>query len=255
VSDRQRRSGRRIRRWLRGRRRAASPPPTPRLIDEAVRAVAGLARARIRPDHPWLTEYANLLSEEWVGENLDHHRELVQLVEEFAQREAGGRTPRLLEAGAGSAAFSLALSRRNYDVTAVDCDPLMVLRAQHISAHLGGYARIQCLDLRDLAPFRDAWFDVVFSQGTLEHFDNATIRALLEQQLRVGRTVVFSVPSVHWPTRDFVNERKMTADEWKVVLQQVDAELLHLSYYQRGDLHVLAALTRNAGGPDARAAR
>ena len=241
-----RRIGRRIRRWLRGRTRPAQPPPVQSLIDDAVRAVADLARARIRSDHPWLTEYANLLSEDWLAKNLEHHRELVQLVEDFAQRAAGGRTPRLLEAGAGSAAFSLVLSRRNYDVTAVDSDPLMVLRAQHISAHLGGYARVLCLDLRDLEPFRDGFFDVVFSQGTFEHFDNASIRALLDQQLRVGRYVVFSVPSAHWPTRDFVNERKMTTDEWKVVLQQVDAELLHLSYYHRGDLHVLAALTRTS---------
>ncbi len=241
-----RRIGRRIRHWLRGQPRPAQPRPVQALIDEAVRAVADQARARIRPDHPWLTEYANLLSEDWLAENFEHHRELVQLVEELAQRAAGGRTPKLLEAGAGSAALSLALSRRNYDVTAVDSDPLMVLRAQHISAHLGGYARVLCLDLRELEPFRDGYFDVVFSQGTLEHFDNASIRALLDQQLRVGRYVVFSVPSNHWPTRDFVNERKMTTDEWKVLLQQVDAELLHLSYYHPGDLHVLAALARTA---------
>ena len=241
-----RRTGRRIRDWLRSGKRPAQPPAVQKLIDDAVKAVARLARARIRPDHPWLTEYENGLSEDWLVENMEHHRELVQMVEEFAQRAAGGRTPRLLEAGAGSAAFSLMLSRRNYAVTAIDSDPLMVLRAQYISAHLGGYARIQCLDLRDLEPFRDDFFDVVFSQGTFEHFDNAAIYALLDQQLRVGRYVVFSVPSVHWPTRDFVNERKMTADDWKVLLQEVDAELLHLSYYRPGDLHVLVALTRSS---------
>jgi SAM-dependent methyltransferase len=241
VSDRERlrrrRPIRRLRAWL-GQR----PRSPHRLVDDAVRAVAGVARARIRADHPWLTEYPNLLSEAWVAENLEHHRELVQLVEELAARAAGARTPRLLEAGAGSAAFSLALSRRNYDVTAVDSDPLMVLRAQHISSHLGGYARIQCLDLRQLDAIADGWFDVVFSQGTLEHFDNPAIRDLLAAQLRIGRYVVFSVPSVFWPTRDFVNERKMSLDEWKALLQSVDAELLHLAYYQRGDLHVLAAL-------------
>jgi SAM-dependent methyltransferase len=245
MSDRENRPLRRLRRWWRDRRRPMQPAPQ-RVVDDAVRAVAELARARLRNDHPWLTEFPNLLSEAWVEENLEHHRELVQLVEELAARAAGGRTPRLLEAGAGSAAFSLALSRRNYEVTAIDSDPLMVLRAQHISNHLGGYARIQCLDLRQLDPIRDGWFDVVFSQGTLEHFDNAAIRELLDMQLRIGRYVVFSVPSIFWPTRDFVNERKMSLDEWKVVLESVDADLLHLSYYHAGNLHVLAALARGA---------
>jgi SAM-dependent methyltransferase len=239
---------RRLRRWWRERLLPREQPPQ-RILDDAVCAVAGLARARLRDDHPWLTEFPNLLSESWVEENLEHHRELVQLVEELAARAAGGRTPRLLEAGAGSAAFSLALSRRNYEVTAIDSDPLMVLRAQHISSHLGGYAQIQCLDLRQLDAIRDGWFDVVFSQGTLEHFDNAGIRELLDAQLRIGRYVVFSVPSIFWPTRDFVNERKMSLDEWKAVLQSIDADLLHLSYYQKGDLHVLAALARSSPQP------
>ena len=204
-----------------------------------------MARERLRPDHPWLSEYSNLLSERFITDNMEHHIRFVELVEELAHTAAAGRTPRLLEAGAGSAAFALAFSRRNFDVTAVDNDPLMVLRAQHIAGRLGGYVRILCMDLADLALLAPRSFDVVFSQGTFEHFDNDTIVAYLNQQLHVGCYVVFSVPSLFWPNRDFLNERKMTTDEWKVILERVDADLLHLSYYHKGDLHVLAALTRS----------
>jgi hypothetical protein len=153
------------------------------------------------------------------------------------------RAPRLLEARSGSAAFALVFSRRSYEVWAVDSDPLMVLRAQHVSARLGGFARIVCTDLHDLGRLRPDAFDLGFSQGTLEHFANGEIRALLARQLGVARHVVFSVPSVQWPRRDFLNERKMSLDEWKSVLAGMDAELVQLTSYQQGR-HVLAALRR-----------
>jgi SAM-dependent methyltransferase len=214
-----------------------------RALRRAAHAIDGLARARLRPDNPWLTEYQNLLSEEFLAENVAHHQPFVELVEELAAVAAPGRAPRLLEAGAGSAAFALVFSRRNYEVWAVDSDPLMVLRAQHVSARLGGFARIVCMDLHDLGRLRPDAFDVAFSQGTLEHFPNDEIHALLARQLDVARHVVFSVPSVQWPSRDFLNERKMSLDEWKSVLAGVDAELLELTSYQQGR-HVLAALRR-----------
>jgi hypothetical protein len=122
----------------------------------------------------------------------------------------------------------------------------MVLRARHISDHLGGYARLVCMNLHDLDWLRPDAFDVAFSQGTLEHFDNATIRAVLVRQLGVARHVVFSVPSIHWPTRDFVNERKMSLAEWKEILAGVDADVLNLGTYFQ-DRHVLAALRRREG--------
>jgi hypothetical protein len=219
--------------------------PEARALRDAARAIDRLARARLRPDHPWLSEYGNLLSEDFLAENVAHHQPFVELVEELAAGAAPGRVPRLLEAGAGSAAFALVFSRRSYEVMAIDSDPLMVLRAQHVSARLGGFARIVCMDLHDLGWLRPDAFDVAFSQGTLEHFTNDEIRTLLARQLEVARHVVFSVPSLHWPNRDFVNERKLSVDDWKAVLSGVDADLLELSSYRQGQ-HVLAALRRLA---------
>lgn len=180
-------------------------PSDARELGRAARAVDRLVRARLRPDYPWLSEYGNLIGEPFLAENVAHHQPFVALIEEIAAGAPAGRAPRLLEAGAGSAAFALCLSRRNYEVVAVDSDPLMVLRAQHLSAQLGGFARIVCMDLHDLGWLRPDAFDVAFSQGTLEHFANDEIHALLARQLEVARHVVFSVPSLHWPSRDFVN--------------------------------------------------
>jgi hypothetical protein len=89
-----------------------------RQVERAVRAIAWLARARLSPAHPWLTEFENLLSEDFLTENAAQHRPLIELVEELAAVGTAGRTPRLLEAGMGSGAFALHFSRRRYDVVA-----------------------------------------------------------------------------------------------------------------------------------------
>lgn len=43
-----------------------------------------MARERLRPDHPWLSEYSNLLSERFITDNMEHHKRFVELVEELA---------------------------------------------------------------------------------------------------------------------------------------------------------------------------
>lgn len=100
------------------------------------------------------------------------------------------------------------------------------------------------MDGRDLLLFKERSFDVAFSQGTLEHFDNDTIRRFLEAQLHVARAVVFCVPSRFRPHRDFGNERKMTLEEWRTVLEGCGVRIEHLEYYPQDRWHVAAAVTR-----------
>ncbi|HXG62365.1 MAG TPA: class I SAM-dependent methyltransferase [Planctomycetota bacterium] len=207
-------------------------------------ALLSMLASFIDPTFPWLTEYTHEITEEFVLENARHHAFFVELVEKYARRAAGERTPRLLDFGAGSGTLSIVFSQRNYDVVAIDNDPIMVARARRIAQRLGGYARILCMDGLDLPLMKEGSFDVAFSQGTLEHFDNDTIRKFLQAQLHVARFVVFSVPSFFWPHHDFGNERKMTLEEWRTILDDCGVRIDHLSYYQQDHWHVAAAVTR-----------
>lgn len=227
----------RVEREGRGGEPAGGVPP-------ADPALVALLASFVDPTFPWLTEYTHDITEEFLLENVRHHAYFVDLVERYARAAAGSRIPRLLDFGAGSGSLSIALSQRNYEVVAIDNDPLMVARARQTARRLGGYAKILCMDGRDLFLLREQSFDVAFSQGTLEHFDNDTIRRFLEAQLHVARIVVFSVPSRYWPHRDFGNERKMTLEEWRTILEGCAVRIEHLAYYPRDNWHVAAAVTR-----------
>ena len=86
--------------------------------------------------------------------------------------------------------------------------------------------------------------NVIYHQGLLEHFEVNDVYKILAQQLGVSGRVVFSVPSVFYPTRDFGNENLQSLDWWqKVVGRQFEIE--HSEYYggAHDRYHVLMDLT------------
>jgi SAM-dependent methyltransferase len=126
---------------------------------------------------------------------------------------------RVLEVGVGSGAMSLFLGSLGIDVVGVDNDLDIVAKtAQKARAVTTvSYQVADAFTLRD--SFGPASFDVAFSQGFFEHFDDDQIRELVAQQLAVAKRVVFSVPSNAYPTRDVGNERLMTPGQWASILQ------------------------------------
>lgn len=185
----------------------------------------------------WGDFYNKEIAEEDLMINISHHQEFMALVKEFALKAAGQRVPRLLEVGLGTATMSIYLSRYPYEVVGIDNDPYVVHQAMQTNKKLGGYAKFVLIDAFDLDLFKDGFFDVAFSQGTMEHFNDQDISELLARQLKVAKFVVFSVPSVNWDSRDFGNERRMTIEDWDKILQNAGLEVIKITYYQN-DWHV-----------------
>jgi SAM-dependent methyltransferase len=179
----------------------------------------------------WSEFYHMEVSEQFLNDNVAFHKEFVELIVAYARKSSGGRVPKLLEVGLGTATFSIHFSRNAYDCVGIDNDPHIILKSLETNRSLGGYSRFLLIDALDLDLLKDGYFDVAFSQGTLEHFDNETMTRLLSKQLKVARYVVFSVPSPQWPGREFGNERKISVEEWRVLLESGGFNVLHLDYY------------------------
>lgn len=137
-------------------------------------------------------------------------------------REVLRRAPEsVLEVGVGSGAQSALLSRVRRTVT-VDNDARILRSALPNLQRFGRGAVVVEADAFAL-PFPAGAFDVACSQGLMEHFDDASIGALVREQLRVCRSVVFSVPSDRYPRQDVGNERLLPPAEWQRILEsQVD---------------------------------
>jgi predicted RNA methylase len=180
----------------------------------------------------WSDFYSEDADETFLQRNAAHHQYFMELVEQYAKKTAEG-IPSLIEIGIGTGTMAIFFSRRSFSVVGIDDDPRIVARAIKRNERLGGQARFMCIEASTLSEFfKKGIFDVAFSQGTLEHFDDEGIKKLINAQLKVARYVVFSVPSVHWPHKEFGDERKITREDCGRILANLGFSVEHVSYYQ-----------------------
>lgn len=192
----------------------------------------------------WTEFYSEDITNEQMIKNAEHHRYFIDLICKWANKISEGRVAKLIEIGAGTATMSIYLSRKCFDVLGLDVEPLLIAKAIETNKKLCGSAKFVAMDAFELSTlFREDSFDIAFSQGTMEHFDNDDLKKMIEAQLAVARCVIFSVPSVNWPRKDFGNERRMSLEKWERLLTQFGVKIQHISYYQKWNLHIAAVIT------------
>ena len=158
------------------------------------------------------------------------------LLRESVRRARGG----LLEVGVGSGAQSALASRWVARTVTLDNDH-RIMQTALVNLRRFGPSTGAVGGDGFVMPFRDQTFGVAISQGLMEHFKDEQIGALVREQLRVARSVVFSVPSDNYPRQDVGNERLMPPARWlEIVRGQVDTSRFRVAArYYRGDVESL----------------
>jgi hypothetical protein len=191
----------------------------------------------------WGILYSNDISEKDLIDNIEYHSYFIDLIRKYAKISAKSKIPKIIEIGLGNGTMSIFFSRNELcEVYGIDNDIEVLRHCINNNKKLGGYAKFLLLDAFDLNLLKKKEFDVAFSQGTLEHFDNESIIKILSKQLEIATYVVFSVPSVNWTTSEIGNERKMTLDEWRTLLNEGGFNRLDLEYYKE-NLHIVGVIS------------
>jgi SAM-dependent methyltransferase len=162
-------------------------------------------------DKSWHEFYAkaDTSAAQYLSELVVHRRFLRTILDRQPRRT--------IEVGCGTARMSVFLSHLGVKAVALDRDPGIVAQAGRISQALNGSVTFLRGDAFNL-PFEDDSFDVSFHQGFLEHFTDEHIALLITEQLRIARSVVFSVPGHSYPGREFGDERLLPPATWKRIL-------------------------------------
>ena len=155
--------------------------------------------------------------ERLINDIWEHKSFLVEIISTVQKSKA------ILEVGSGSGALSVFLSHLGYKIISIDRDEGVLNIARQNSAYLNGKVIFQIADAYNL-PFNNDSFDLCFSQGFFEHFDDEGIIKLIQEQLRVAKVIIFSVPTFWYPIQDFGDERLMKKEEWLEILSQFNVE-------------------------------
>lgn len=149
-------------------------------------------------------------------------RELITQIRRVANPPAT-----LLEVGCGSGLTSVLLASMGYRVTAVDANAQLVEKTKRFATVFPNLISKQVDMFR--MNFSDKAFDIVFSQGVLEHyFDDDIVRALAEQK-RIARVVVIDVPNGRGKIGDYGDERSISPVRWRKLIRAAGLTVVHES--------------------------
>ncbi len=98
----------------------------------------------------------------------------------------------ILEVGTGTGQYCIELALRGAHCTGIDIDPGSIKLANRLSKEYGiDNCVFENIDLFDL---HDKQYDIVFSMGTLEHFQDKEIVRMLKKMNELGDYVITGVP-------------------------------------------------------------
>ncbi|MBV9464136.1 MAG: class I SAM-dependent methyltransferase [Verrucomicrobiae bacterium] len=122
----------------------------------------------------------------------------------------------LLELGSGTGEMAANLAWHDRKVTLLDQSPACLASARELFEELGLKGEFVEGDLEKRLPFENGQFDVLYSSGVLEHYDDETITRLLTEFARVARVAVITlVPNASSLPYRFGKKILEQAGRWK----------------------------------------
>jgi len=138
----------------------------------------------------------------------------------------------ILECGAGTGKSSAFLASLGFDVYAIDLEPAMVEQAKELSDSISPHNPVKVSQGNIMnIPFNNKYFSVAHSSGVLEHFKDSKIVEIINEQIRVADTIVFSVPSPYFEKKMMGDERFMLRNKWRKIISQSKTKIIKETGY------------------------
>ena len=141
---------------------------------------------------------------------------------------------RIIEAGNGTSALSVALSRQGYEVLYCGTDEDMLELAKRINEQNNTSVIYKQSDIYRL-PYEDEHADTVFSYEVLETLSDAELASALEEGLRVANVYVFMVPTISIIANTLKgNEHLRSVDEWIAFIEREGHQIKEYKEFDNG---------------------
>ncbi len=141
--------------------------------------------------------------ENYVDDKIKNKKILINLIKKYSKGN------KLIESGSGTGVLSTYMSSLGYEVTGIDIDNDILNLSKKIA---NKYNSKNKPTFKNKSIFKldyeENYFDVSFSNGVLEHFNDEQIIDTLKQQMKIAKIVIFGIP-----TKYFNQEEAMYGDE------------------------------------------
>lgn len=159
----------------------------------------------------------------YINDKIKNKEVLLNLIKKYAVSK------KIIEAGSGTGILSTYLASLGYDVTALDVDDKILKLATNIASKCFAknkpkFVKKSIFEL----DYPNGFFDVSFSNGVLEHFNNDEIINTLKQQMEIANIVIFGIPTKYFNKEEamYGNERYMKITYWRKLIQKANGNIL-----------------------------
>lgn len=141
--------------------------------------------------------------ENYVDDKIKNKKVLINLIKKYAKEN------KLIESGSGTGVLSTYMASLGYDVIGIDIDEDILKLSKRIAKSYNSKNKptFENKSIFEL-DYQGNYFDVSFSNGVLEHFNDEQIVDTLKQQMKIAKIVIFGIP-----TKYFNKEEAMYGDE------------------------------------------
>ena len=140
----------------------------------------------------------------------------------------------IIETGCGTGIISLYLAQKGYKVVAIDNDEKMINLAKQISSIAKENENIPEYLKEDIINCKfDRQFDVAFSNGVYEHFNDKTIINTIKNIFNFCQYNILSVPTNFFNKKEatYGNERFMSKKYWLKIFDSANFQVVEIKRF------------------------
>lgn len=161
--------------------------------------------------------------DDYIEYKLKYKKKFIEKVIQYSQNK------KVIEMGCGTGLMAGYLQKLGLDVTALDLSQKVLDYAYEIAKQSNiikpcKYEQGDILNLK----YKAYTFDVSYSNGVLEHFNDDEVVTILKQQMKISKYVIFGVPSTYFNMNEKMlgNERSLTLREWSKLVEKAGGYII-----------------------------
>lgn len=166
--------------------------------------------------------------DDFIKQKLSTKKKIIKIIDKYALNK------KIIEFGAGTGVLALYLSTiNNYEVDALDqdCDMISLSKKYFLSKFKNSNINYLCDDIRNINVIEK--YDVCYSIGILEHYNDNEIIDLIHKQTSISEYVIFGIPTKYFDEdkKMYGNERYLSLHYWRKLIKKCNCKIIEESSY------------------------
>lgn len=166
--------------------------------------------------------------DEFIKQKLSTKKKIIKLINKYASNK------KIMELGAGTGVLALyisSLSNNKVDALDKDHDMISLSKRYFLSKFENSNINYLCDDIRNINVKEK--YDVCYSIGILEHYNDDEIIELINKQISISEYVIFGIPTKYFDEdkKMYGNERYLSLQYWRKIIKKSNCKIIEESSY------------------------